>query len=61
MAILIAQFQLAAQCGVIVDEFIVALRLSSDTIIIGEARAGALEQIRMVDMILSMLCIRTCG
>ena len=52
--------KLAAQCGVIVDEFIAALR-SSDTIIIGEARAGALEQIRMVDMILSMLCIRTCG
>ena len=54
------KFGLAAECGVIVDEFIAALR-SSDTIIIGEARAGALEQIRMVDMILSMLCIRTCG
>ena len=54
------KFGLAAQCGVVVDKFIAALR-SSDTIIIGEARAGALEQIRMVDMILSMSCIRTCG
>ena len=54
------KFGLAAQCGVVVDKFITALR-SSDTIIIGEARAGALEEIRMVDMILSMLCIRTCG
>ena len=47
------KFGLAAQCGVVVDEFIAALR-SSDTIIIGEARAGALEQIRMIDMILSI-------
>ena len=47
------KFGLAAQCGVVVDKFITALR-SSDTIIIGEARAGALEQIRMIDMILSM-------
>jgi len=47
------KFGLAAQCGVVVDKFIAPLR-SSDTIIIGEARAGALEQIRMIDMILSM-------
>jgi len=47
------KFGLATQCGVVVDEFMAALR-SSDTIIIGEARAGALEQIRMIDMILSM-------
>ena len=45
--------KLAAQCSVIVDEFIGARR-SSNTIIIGEASTGALEQIRMIDMILNM-------
>ena len=53
MAILIAQFQLAAQCGVIVDEFIAARR-SSDKSSAVRHQAGALEQIRMIDMILSM-------
>ena len=53
MAILIAQFQLAAQCGVIVDEFIAARR-SSDKSSEVRHQAGALEQIRMIDMILSM-------
>jgi len=53
VAIVIAQFQLAAQWGVIVDEFIAARR-SSDKSSEVRHRAGALEQIRMIDMILSM-------
>ena len=53
MAILIAQFPLAAQCGVIVDEFIAARR-SSDKSSEVRHQAGALEQIRMIYMIISM-------